>query len=306
MSTINAALYLSEPGMVAIGDLPLGGPDNITTLKKVDGVLESPEMRTNESAPAFVDGVVSGFTTLGKRIVVLSGEIASNNKEEYEAALRTFKAKTNPSRGTNTVQFAIWLDAVGDGLPVQMDARIVDRNLYGVTYRTLAGYTRWKLMLSIDSPFLQSAELNTLSILPQILGSDPGVTLPLTAPFSFGSPTVSQQTTINPAGSEEIQDWTIRIAAVGGDLVNPYVTNSSQGKTLDFAGFTLTDGKTLVLESSIGKKRVYEEGAGSRYHELTSYDWFTLVPNFNNLLEFGFDSDAGNATCEIQFRNTFL
>jgi hypothetical protein len=310
---IDASLYITEKCMVALSDLPMGGPGAVQ-VERIEGLLEAPEVRSFDTPVAFRHGMVGGYDTLSGRTIFIEGDITASPTQTFTEAVEEFLAKTKPSRGYEEQQFSFWFDELADGEKATVFCRVRDRQLDGLDDDTLGGYTRFRLRLETTSPYIFSATTTTDPVLPVIIGALPGVTFPtagggITFPTAggntvFATATPSQQTVFSISGTEDIDTWVCTITASGGDLVNPAIRNNTEGEYIEFSGLTLSDGESVIIDAA--NRTIKRNNGISQYHLITSTSsWFCMCAG-SNLMEFDYDSDAGSATCEMSYRQHYI
>lgn len=123
-----------------------------------------------------------------------------------------------------------------------------------------------------------------------------GLEFPLSFPLAFGVATPGAFNAVNSGTAEA--PWT---ATLVGPLVSPKILHVGKQQALEFNGFTLAAGQTLVFDSA--ERTVLLNGTASRSGSLTRRDWFTLSPG-SNLIQL--DAASGSGQLTMTWRSAWL
>lgn len=143
-----------------------------------------------------------------------------------------------------------------------------------------------QLQFVANDPLIYSAEEFSGSTgVGSVVG---GLEFPLSFPLAFGTATPGTFNAVNSGTAEA--PWT---ATLTGPLVSPKILHVGKQQALEFNGFTLAAGQTLVFDQAM--RTVLLNGTASRSGALTRREWWTLSPG-NNLIQLDAASGSGQLT----------
>lgn len=128
-----------------------------------------------------------------------------------------------------------------------------------------------------------------------------------TQSFEGTSTQQSHTLSVNNIGNAPVTEMVIVITAVGGSVVNPYISNTTLSDYPCSIGFTgtLTSGQSVTIDTSA--YTVYKGATNSisqLYRDGYRQEWFELYPVSDNTIVT--DSSSGNFTVDITYKKAYF
>lgn len=267
------------------------GSDPRLRLVGLEGVHDTPDVRSSDSDRARAHGQWAGVDLLGGRAITATVQVAADHTDPVWAQLQSvFVAAVGDESPLLVV-----LPGFAGGATVQADCRVrrcsipvdVDRYQFGVPQLVVEWWAtdpRWY------------AETATVVSTDVGGGSDAGMVFDAAFDLGFGGATPSGVVNVTNAGTFPAP-WTLEVA---GAVSNLRIENVTTGQTLRFTG-TPASGETLVVDSV--SRQVTINGV-SRYSWLDpGSQWFDLQPGATQL-RVASSSGAGVGT--LTFRSAWI
>lgn len=260
-------------------------------LVEIEGVYDTPDIRTADMDRARSHGQWAGVDLLGGRAITATVQIARPHPDEGSWA--ALQAALRPTGDESPL--VIELSGFANGYSVQTDARIrrvsipvdADRYQFGYPQATVEWW-------ATDPRFYNTAETTETVDIAAPGGN--GLTFDATFDLEFGGAIPSGIINVTNDGNFETP-WVVEFSGLVNDVRIESVTT---GKTLYFDG-TVLDGQTLRIDSA--NRTVTLDGA-SRYSWLIpGSQWFDLAPGANQLR---LAANAGSGSGTLTFRSAWI
>lgn len=293
-----------------IGSLVLGKYTKPGECYKVDNfpeILSTVEVRTSQQPRQGEHGVYQSPSLYGARTLPFSGEIVApdqatrlsmENTMIQELRLAALQGFADGTDGQLLVKFEL-----EDGSLVQCYARVIQAPQFG--YREGYGgrhrVRTFSFALLAKDPNVYSQTLQSASGGETYAGTNftivQGSTFKL--PFQLYQDTPASATCVN-AGNHDAPP----VITVAGPTTDPKVTNATTGKYVLLTGLTLAAGQSVVIDAN---KRTILRNDGT---DLSGYwgsgsSWWVLTPGSNAITLLDGTPSAIQATCTIQWRDTY-
>jgi hypothetical protein len=267
------------------------GSDPRLQLVGLEGVHDTPDVRSSDSDRARAHGQWAGVDLLGGRAITATVQVAAVHSDPVWAQLQSvFVAASGDESPLSVV-----LPGFAGGATVQADVRVrrcsipvdVERYQFSVPQMVVEWWAtdpRW---------YAESATVVSTSV-----GGGSGAGMEFDAGFdlSFGEAAPSGVVNVTNTGTFPAP-WTLEVS---GSVTNLRIENVTTGATLRFTG-TPAAGQTLVVDSY---SRQVTLGGVSRYSWLDPGSrWFDLAPGVTQLRV---ASSSGSGVGTLTFRSAWI
>lgn len=282
------SILLEAPGLDPL-DIGLG---NGYIIRRLD--LGDAQIREVVADAPDADGTIDTSQLLGARVITLGVRIVPRNgfiPAVQEQRLRSF---TGPRiRPTMTVQ--------RDGLPAQRLTLRRGPFSAPIEKPTFSDITvQWVAPLGI----IESAEQHVQDVFAAGSGATVGRTYSLTFSRSYPASAPLGSAVIANEGTSDAYP----LIRLYGPFTDPVLDNTSQGKSLTFAGLTLTAGQ--FLEINTRTKTIFANGDPTTplYDKLAfpTSKWWTLSPGSNSVRFHPATFTEGVTRAELTWRDAYL
>jgi hypothetical protein len=237
----------------------------------VEGLADSPEVRSTDLARVARHGFLPGQDYLGGRSVTLTVDIYGWDDTSFAALVGAFRAVFTPGGPEEPLSFR--LAGLADGGVVSINARPRRLSL-PLTSAYWSNAVRATVQLYATDPLIYSALTTTTTIaLPQPPG---GFTFDLTFDFDFGAQGGPTTVTIVNSGTATAYP-TVR---VNGPVTDPSLRNETLDREVS-VGLVVDTGEWLDIDFK--NRTVLLNGSANRYQYLTVADWWGLEPGSNSI-----------------------
>lgn len=272
----------------------LVGGDSVYGLTSVTGLLDLPDVRSQDFVLMRRDGLSQGEDWLGGREITMDFEIYGASQSEMGERVAAFNGAF--SRQTEEIPLVFQFPGVAGGGKARVYARPRKREV-AMEEGYVFGLTEAAVALYCTDPriYLNTQESATCG-LPS---SGSGLTFNATFNASFGSGAVGGSMILNNSGNAD--------APVAFKLTGPAtdatIENVTTGQTISISG-TISGGTYYVFSSRY--RTVLEGGTSDRYSFLaTDSEWFDLAPG-DNFIQFRADAYDAAASLVATWRSAYV
>ncbi|MFF0144633.1 Phage tail protein [Amycolatopsis sulphurea] len=283
-----AALNLTGQWMAEYRGLVIGAPDSALSLVAVDGLLDTPGLRTSDQVALARHGEVGGPDYLGSRTVSLTIEVYGRDATEFDAALADVMAAFSPA--LPDAPFTFWFPGVAGGGRRFVSARVRKRAIpVNVEYSNHLAMVTAELYC--PSPIIVTPELlsgRTSLANPDSPGG--GTRTPFRFPIRFGRAAERGIVRVlNDGNFIAYPKFTVR-----GAVADPQIVNRRTGEALTLSYALLRD---EWLDVDTYTHEVLLNGVAPRFLTSgTGNTWLTCPPGLTEFVFRGrrIGSDSGD------------
>lgn len=266
------------------------GADDRLRLVGVEGVHDTPDMRTSDVDRARAHGQWAGIDLLTGRAIVATAQVNAAFDDPIWGQMTQALRATGPES-----PLTVTLPGLAGGRSVQADARVrrvsipvdTERYQFGVPQLVVEWW-------ATDPRWYDTAEQS--ATVPVFGSANSGVEFDIEFDIEFGGVTPRGAVVAHNDGNFAAP-WTVTF---DGPVTNPRITNGATGQSLTFTG-TVPGGSQLVVDSL---NRVVQLNGTSRYQWLsTQSQWFDLAPGATPLRLTAL-TGTGNAT--LTYRSAWI
>jgi hypothetical protein len=230
-----ASLAVTDDWVAEYRGLVIGALDSPLSLLAVEGLIDSPAVRTADRAILNRHGDVSGRDFVGSRTVTLTIEVNGRDAREFAGAMDALALAFAPSRAV--APFVFRFPGIAGG-GVRFVAAKVRRRSAPVDVAFSQYLANVTVELYCASPLiLDTTKLSDTAGLPDPDAPGGGITFPLTLPIQFGSPPDPGTIRVVNAGSFECYPR----FRIYGPVFDPQIVNLASGEQITFRYALLGD-----------------------------------------------------------------
>ena len=257
---------------------------------ELEGVWETPDLRTSDVDRSRAHGQWQGIDLLGGRAITATLQANVPIDDNAWSVLQRALVATG-----NELPLTLQLTGFANSSQVTTDVRVRRLSVPVDTERYQFGVARVVVeWWATDPRFYDSSETSTQVQISSPTGT--GLTFDVTFDLGFGGEIPSGVMNVTNFGNFDAP-W---VAEITGPLTDPRIEHVGLGRTLEFDG-EVQSGQTLRVDSAT--KTVTLDGA-SRYSWLQpGSQWFDLEPGSNQLR---FAAQSGTGTGTLTFRSAWI
>lgn len=257
---------------------------------ELEGVWETPEVRTSDVDRSRAHGQWQGVDLLGGRAITATVQANVPVDDPQWATVQSALVATG-----DELPLTVELSGFAGGAQVLADVRVrrvsvpvdVERYPFGVPRLVVEWW-------ATDPRFYSASEVSESASISSPTGT--GLTFDATFDLSFGGPIPAGIVNVTNGGNFAAP-W---VATIAGPVTDPRIEHVDLGRTLEFDG-TVNAGETLTVSSAT---RTVTINGTSRYSWLVpGSQWFDLPPGANQL-RFAAQSGSGSGT--LTFRSAWI
>jgi hypothetical protein len=292
-------ILVASPGYLITGDGQLEfndyllGDDVTTFMESITGWDDLPPVDSSNTLRPASHGAWVGKKLVGQRVITWTGRISTEDRTEYEAAMKLLRDSFIPPRGTEEMTIVIrtrneTLMAFGTVAARQIP------NDYAYSYYG----ARVTIQFECSDPRKYSLGEETVFISMPALVSD-GLDYPLVYPLDYGAEATPNSLIINNQGNAP----TPLVMNFIGPVTNPELINQTTGERLAF-DITLAEEDVLTVNTRLGTVLLNDTADRIYTRTLTSSPilGFDLLPGINEMQIIAEDWETG-AGVEIIYRD---
>lgn len=264
-------------------------------IRQISGLLDLPEIRSQDQATLLRDGLVPGEDFLGGRIFTVSLDVVEQPGQSLSEMLHDLTTAWRSTRDEQEI--AIRVPGVARGDAIIVHGRLRRRsNTIGLEY--YYGIAEVDLEFYCTDPRLYSAVERSVTIQVEEAIQD-GLTFNALAPFSFGGVTLDNTVQIEAGGNTRSP----LIIDIAGQITIPAVRDLATGHRLKL-NTVIADGDFYRLDSDLRTVRL--NGSASRYYELDRTSrWFEAEPGVTEVAVTAANIGQ-NASVTIRWRDAWV
>lgn len=281
------AISVTDDWIAEYRGLVIGAPDSPLSLAAVEGLIDSPAVRTADRAVLNRHGEVSSRDFVGSRTVRLTIEVNATSAAEFSTTMNAVTIAFAPSRELAPLVFRF--PGIADG-----GLRFIVAKVRRRSAPVDVAFSKWLALVTVElycpSPLiLDIAKLSGTAGLPNPDAPGGGITFPVTFPIAFGSPPDPGVIRVVNTGSFE----TYPRFRIYGPVVDPQIVNRRTGEQITFA-YTLLEDEWLDVDTYTHE--VLLNGTAPRFLLSGSSNvWPTCPPGVTEFAFRGFRVDPGPA-----------
>ena len=267
------------------------GADDKLRLVSLDGVHDTPSVRSFDVDRARSHGQWAGVDLLGGRAVTATVQIVADHSDPvWEQISDAFVAAAAQESALH-----VMLPGFAGGRIVQADCRVRRSAIPVDVERYRVGAPQLVVEWWATDPRWYDATVSEITV-PVFGTQDNGVEFDVEFDLEFGGVVPRGAAVATNAGNFPAP-WTITFT---GPVTNPRIENTATGQRLEFTG-TVPGGSTLTIGSL---NRVVQLDGSSRYQWLaTSSQWFDLPPGVTPLR---ISAESGTGSATLTFRSAWI
>lgn len=271
-----------------------GGGSNAVQILGVQGLEDTPPVRTSDQDRGFADGSFYGRDFLTGRTVSIDLQFLNTGTQSFRQVVEDAKAALLPQGGASTVAAPLTFTLPGIA-PRRVYCRLRRRAL-PITQDYTFGKATGAVEFYAGDPRIYDDAASALSV--GLSGASGGLTFNATFNITFGTTAApNTQVAIN-AGTYP----TAPVITITGPVDTPVIQHVESSRTLKL-NIVVAAGDTLTLDADT--RSVMLNGTASRRSSLsTDSRWWDLAPGTNTIKFTA--AAATTATATLSWRNAYL